>query len=98
MTSPVLTSADWFGKASAALVLGFTLSIAVTCLFLAIFSPGDAYVMAQGQLAMWMVAPLWSLILSFCFFFRTSLRAWGWLTAANLLAWAVYAATRLFLS
>ena len=33
-----LTSRDWFGKVSAATVLGFTLAIALTCSFAAIFS------------------------------------------------------------
>lgn len=98
MTNPELTSANWFGKALPALILGFTLSIAVTCLFLAIFSEGDSYLTAQGQFAMWMVAPIWTMILSFCFFFRTPLRAWGWLTAANIAAWALFAAVRLFMN
>lgn len=97
MTSSPLTSKNWFGKASAALILGFTFSIAITCLFALLFSEGDTYLSAQGQVAMWMMAPLWSLILSFCFFFRTPLRAWSWLFAANIVAWALYAAARQFL-
>lgn len=90
-----LTSRDWFGKVSAATVLGFTLAIALTCSFAAIFSEGDGYFTAQGQLAMWLVSPIWCTLLGLCFFFRSGARAWGWLALANLAAWALYAAIRL---
>lgn len=99
MTSPddkslELTSRDWFGKVSATVVLGFTLSLALTCAFEAMFSSGDAYFSAQGQIAMWLMAPIWCALLSFCFLFRSTARAWSWLAVANLLAWALYAAIR----
>jgi hypothetical protein len=90
----VLTSRDWFGKVSAATLLGFTLALALTCTFAAIFSDGDGYFTAQGQLAMWLVSPIWCLILGLCFLFRSGARAWGWLALANVVAWAAYAATR----
>ncbi|MFT4027851.1 MAG: hypothetical protein QM676_13770, partial [Novosphingobium sp.] len=93
-TIPELTSRNWFGKASAAVVPGFTLTLALTCIFAALFMEGDAYFSPQGQMAMWLVSPIWCLILSFCFLFRSSARAWGWLAAANLVAWALYAAIR----
>lgn len=92
---PELTSRDWFGKVSAAVVPGFTLSLALTCMFEALFSSGDAYFSAQGQIAMWLMAPVWCAFLSLCFLFRSTARAWGWLAAANLIAWALYAAIRL---
>lgn len=94
MTPVELSSRDWFGKASAALVLGFTLTLALTCAFQAYFSRGDAYFSAQGQMAMWLMAPIWCALLSLCFLFRSTARAWGWLAAANLIAWALYAAIR----
>lgn len=98
MSAVELTSRQWFGKASAAVVLGFTLALALTCTFGAIFSRGDSYFTTQGQMAMWLVSPIWCIILSFCFFFRSTARAWAWLGAANLAAWALYAATRLIMS
>src|SRR3546814_8231128 len=67
-----LSSRGWFGKVSAAVVLGFTLSLALTCTFSALFSTGDAYFSAQGQMALWLMSPTWCLILSFCFLFRRS--------------------------
>lgn len=89
-----ISSRDWFGKASAAVLLGFTLSLALTCTFGVLFSTGDAYFSAQGQIAMWLMSPIWCAILSFCFLFRSSRGAWYWLLAANLLAWGLYAAIR----
>ncbi|RYE70319.1 MAG: hypothetical protein EOP17_01085 [Rhizobiaceae bacterium] len=94
MSSGELTSRGWFGKASAAAVLGFTLALALTCTFSVLFANGDSYFTAQGQMAMWLMSPTWSLILGLCFFFRSGRSAWSWLAVANLLAWAVYAAAR----
>lgn len=98
MSGAELTSRGWFGKVSAAVVLGFTLTIALTCTFAKIFSHGDSYFTAQGQMAMWLVSPIWCLILSFCFLFHSGARAWGWLALANVVAWAAYAATRILVS
>ena len=36
---------------------------------------------------MWMMAPVWALVVSLVFLFRTSLRAWGWLALANVVLW-----------
>lgn len=93
-----ITSRDWFGKVSAAVILGFTLTLALTCTFSALFSTGNAYFSPQGQIAMWLVSPIWCALLAFCFLFRSPARAWGWLAVANLLAWALYAAIRLLLA
>ncbi len=89
-----LSSRDWFGKATAALILGFTLALALTCAFQACFLRGDAYFSAQGQLAMWLISPIWCALLSLCFLFRSTARAWSWLAVANLAAWMLYAAIR----
>ncbi len=94
MSVAPLTSKSWFGKVSAAVVLGFALSIALTCTFSAIFSKGDDHFTAQGQLAMWLVSPIWCLILGLCFLFRSTARAWAALALANLVAWAIYALAR----
>src|SRR3546814_2879803 len=93
MTPREISSRDWFGKLSAALVLGFTLALALTCAFQTLFSRGDAYFNPQGQIAMWLMSPIWCALLSLCFFFRSPARAWAWLVVANLFAWALYATT-----
>jgi hypothetical protein len=95
MTASGISSRDWFGKVSAAFVLGFTLALALSCMFGAVFSRGDAWFSAQGQIAMWLMSPIWCGLLSLCFLFRSTARAWGWLATANLLAWALYASIRL---
>lgn len=89
-----LTSRDWFGKATAGLILGFLLSLGLCGLF-ARFGPGAInFMSAQGQVTMWLMSPLWCGILSFCFLFGSGLRAWAWLGAANIAAWAPLLAVR----
>lgn len=83
-----LTSRDWFGKASAGFLLGYTLALGLTSLF-AVFGPGGAGGAMKVQFNMWMMSPVWALILSFCFLFRDSLRAWLWLGAANLVTFGL---------
>jgi len=89
-----LTSRPWLGKVSAALVLGFTASVALTGLYSLLSGVKDPFFDARGQIAMWMMAPLWSGFLSFCFFFRTGLRAWARLFAVNLILWSAFVALR----
>lgn len=97
MSRPPLTSRDWFGKISAAAILGFPLTLALTCIFATLCATDDDVFSAQRQLAMWLASPIWCAILGLCFLFGSSARAWGWLALANLLAWALYIATRLVL-
>lgn len=87
-----LTSRDWLGKVVAAVLLGFTASVALTCLFNLVADVRDSFFDARGQIAMWAIAPLWAGILSFCFFFRSARHAWFWLATANVLLWGSYAA------
>lgn len=83
-----LTSRDWFGKSSAGLILGFLLALGLSGLFKRIASLGDTFFSLQGQFAMWMISPIWAVVLSFCFLFSSSLRAWAWLAFANVPLWA----------
>src|SRR3546814_12922767 len=71
----------------------FTLALALTCSFHTFVSRGGAYFNPQGQIAMWLMSPIWCALLSLCFFFRSPARAWAWLVVANLFAWALYATT-----
>lgn len=83
-----LQSRNWFGKTCAGAILGFGLALALSGLF-AWLGPGG--IDAGGgkiQFTMWLIAPLWALVLSLVFFFRDSLRAWAWLGAANVVAFA----------
>jgi len=82
-----LTSRDWFGKVSAGLVLGFLLALGAGGLFKVLVGAGDTFFSTKGQIAMWLMAPVWSLVVAFCFMFRSTARAWLWLALANVVAW-----------
>lgn len=75
---------DWWAKTLAGVLLGFSLAILASGL-LSRYLPIQP-LQAGAQLAMWLVPAVWLAVLSGCFFFRSGLRAWGWLGAANLLA------------
>jgi hypothetical protein len=83
-----LSSRDWFGKTAAALILGFLLALGCAGLFRAIADVGHEQFSTKGQFAMWLMAPVWALTISFCFLFRSPLRAWLWLAVANVMVWA----------
>lgn len=84
-----LSSANWFGKASAGVIAGFMLTLAI-CGLLAHFGPLDVgYFSAQSQISMWLMSPVWGLIMSFCFLFRNGVHAWAWLGSANAVLWGL---------
>lgn len=87
---------DWVSKSLAGTLLGFSLAVALSGIF-AWAGPGGLLAANKYQLAMWLLAPLWLGVLSFCFLFRTGLRAWLWLGGANLAAYATLYACRSFL-
>ncbi|MBS0224294.1 MAG: hypothetical protein JSR91_26535 [Proteobacteria bacterium] len=87
MTKRELSSRHWFGKSSAGLVLGLLLAVAMSGLFRKLFGVEEAFFSIKGQLAMWLIAPIWAAVLSFCFLFSSSLRAWIGLAAANAVLW-----------
>ncbi|MEF3367604.1 hypothetical protein V3H18_13775 [Methylocystis sp. 9N] len=88
---------DWLSKTSAGTILGFTLALAISGLF-ARLGPGGFTTPNKYQLVMWLIAPVWLGVLSFCFLFQSGKRAWLWLGAANALAYAGLLACRHFLS
>lgn len=92
-TKNTLTSRNWFGKASAGLILGFLLSLALGGAVGRFAFGGVGRFSIEHQLTMWLIAPVWLAILSGCFLFLTGLRAWLWLGAANLALWSLLIAT-----
>lgn len=89
MSAAPLTARNWFGKAAAGLLLGFVLSLGLSGLLAWAIGVGDTYFSTRGQLTMWVIAPLWSLILSFVFLFKSGRSAWAWLGLASGIAWAL---------
>lgn len=84
---------DWLAKTLAGALLGFTLAIGCSSLFN--WFAADLPLSIRGQLAMWLVAPVWMGVLSGVYFFGSGLRAWAWLGGANLLVFGALAASRL---
>lgn len=66
-------------------ILGFPLSIAIVALAIWLW-PGSS----EGVVIplMMLFFPLWIGVMACTFLFRSGLRAWGWLVAANILAFA----------
>lgn len=79
---------DWWSKTLAGAILGFTLALALTGIF-AWFGPGGIDAPQKVQVVMWMISPLWMILCSTAYFFRTGLRAWLWLLLANALAYTL---------
>jgi hypothetical protein len=75
---------DWVSRTLAGLVLGFTLANIASGLLMTRLR--DVPLEVAGQLAMWLVPPVWLLVLSLAYFFSTGLRAWAWLLGANAAA------------
>ena len=79
---------DWVSKTLAGLLLGLSLAITASGLLMAWLHALPVPV--SGQLAMWLVPPVWLGVLSSVYFFRSGLHAWAWLLAANALALALW--------
>lgn len=84
-----LSSRNWFGKASAGLVLGLAIALGASGLLAAALDLKETNFSLPGQVTMWMMGPVWSFILAFCFLFRSGLRAWTVLGAAAGIIWLV---------
>ncbi|WP_374359237.1 hypothetical protein [Pseudoduganella danionis] len=78
---------DWLGKTLAGILLGFTLALGCSALF--VWLAASLPQSARSQLAMWLLAPVWIGVLGGVFFFRSGKQAWLWLGAANLLVFLI---------
>jgi hypothetical protein len=80
-----LDSGHWFGKTCAGTLLGLGLALAGSGLIAGLTPGGIAGGQGKWQFTMWLIVPLWVGVLGGVHLFRTSLRAWLWLGAANLI-------------
>lgn len=87
------TARTLWSKTLAGTLLGFSLAMAISALF-AWLTPGGPAGLNKFQFVMWLVSPLWLLILGCVYFFRNARQAWLWLGAANLLAFTIYYLSR----
>ncbi len=83
------SSRDWLGKASAGLLGGVFLALGLGGLLAHFALGGVGRFSLEHQFTMWLVSPLLLCTLCACFMFRSGLRAWAWLGAANLLVWGL---------
>jgi hypothetical protein len=95
MTHPDKTAIrrDWIAKTLAGALLGFALALGASGLFSHLNAAMPLSV--RGQLAMWMVPPVWLGILSGVYFFASGVHAWLWLGGANILVFGGLLALRL---
>lgn len=83
-----LASRHWMGNASAGLILGFALALGFSGVLAWAIGVSDTFVSTKGQLTMWSISPVWCIVLSLCFLFRSGLRAWIVLGLTNAVVWA----------
>ena len=79
----------WWVKTLAGLILGLLLSYAFVMIF-AWYGPGGIDAPVKVQFNMWLISPIWLLILSFTYLFKTGLKAVIYLLLANILAYGVF--------
>lgn len=76
---------DWWLKSLSGTVLGATLALGLIGLF-AWWGPGGLHAPEKVQFNMWMIAPLWMLVLSAVYFMRSGRQALVALLALNAVA------------
>lgn len=85
---PAPIARDWIAKTLAGLLLGLGLALSSSGLLAALLP--EMPLPVSGQLVMWLVPPVWLMVLSLVYFFASGLRAWVWLGVANALVFGVW--------
>ncbi len=83
---------DWLTKTLAGALPGLTFAFACSGVLATVLAGLPLGI--RGQLVMWFVPLVWLGVFSGVYFFRSGLRAWAWLGAANLLVFGLLAALR----
>lgn len=78
---------DWLSKTLAGTLLGLTLALGCSGLFVLLAQ--DMRPSPRAQLAMWLFIPVWLASMSGCYAFRSGARAWAWLGLANAVVFAM---------
>lgn len=85
---------DYLSKTLAAIVLGLGIAFATSAL-IAWGTPGGPAAPNKFQFVMWIVSPLWTLLLGLVYLFRDGRQAWLVLGLANGLLFGAYLLIRL---
>lgn len=83
----------WWSKSLAGIFPALTLSYGLVALF-AWYGPGGIDAANKVQVNMWLITPIWLTIFSLVYLFPTGRKAWGWLLAANVLVFGLFALLR----
>ena len=83
----------WWLKSIAGTLLGLTLAYGIVTIYVW-YGPGTFSTTAKTQFNMWIISPLWLLILSFSFMFKTAKQAFIYLSAANIITYGSFALLR----
>ena len=89
-----LTSAEkiqphWWSKTVAGAVLGLALAYALVIIF-AWYGPGGIDAPIKVQFNMWIISPIWLLIFSLTYLFKTGIKAFMYLGATNLVFYSLF--------
>ncbi|OUR82379.1 hypothetical protein A9Q75_06615 [Colwellia psychrerythraea] len=79
----------WWLKTLAGIVLGLTLAYAIVAIF-AWYGPGGINAPVKVQFNMWLITPIWLLVLSLSYLFKTGIKAITYLGAANVALYALF--------
>ena len=79
----------WLSKTLAGVICGLLLAYGMVALF-AWFGPGGIDAPIKVQMNMWLIVPVWLVVLSTVYLFRTGLQAWLYLLAANAATYAFF--------
>lgn len=85
---------DWFSKTLAGFLFGAVLALGCSGLFSQFNAAMPLAV--RGQLAMWIVPPVWLGVLGGSYFFASGVRAWLWLGGASALVVGTLVVLRTF--
>ena len=83
----------WWRKTLAGAFLGLALAYVLIALF-AWYGPGGIDAPTKVQFNMWIISPIWLLIFSFSYLFRTGNSAIAYLGGANILLYGLFFALR----
>ncbi|GMM83411.1 hypothetical protein [Pseudoalteromonas sp. MTN2-4] len=87
---------QWWGKTAVGVFLGLALSYGIVALIVW-FGPdsintnlSDQRLLWKTQFNMWIVTPIWMLIVSFIYMFKTTRQAFIYLLSANLIIYTIF--------
>lgn len=87
---------QWWGKTAVGVFLGLALSYGIVALIVWFGPDGLHYPLSdqrlfwKTQFNMWIVTPIWMLIVSFIYMFKTTKQAFIYLLSANLIIYTIF--------